>query len=75
MNLEDLSIDELDAMSIELKNQIEDLRKQRQEIKRVREVKAVQENIQRQIDASGLQGIIVAPTPAEIKVRLFGEDK
>ena len=66
---EDMTIDELDELSVGLKREIEALREKRQNIARVRDEKVERLNAESSIKAAGLEGIAVIPNTAVFSVR------
>jgi len=70
MNYDALSIDELDALSIELKAEIEALRERRRAIRLARDLKVEAAHIAAAIARAGLDGVVAVPGPAELRARL-----
>ena len=66
---EDMTIDELDELSVGLKREIEALREKRQNIARVRDEKVERLNAESRIKAAGLEGIVASPNTAVFSVR------
>lgn len=67
---EAMTVDELDAASVALKNQIEALRDERRVIKAMRDVLVEREHIAAAIERAGLAGVVAVPGTAEIRLRL-----
>lgn len=60
-DLEAMTVDELDALSVGLKREIEALRERRIAIKAVRERKVYREHVMRAVANAGLEGVVVVP--------------
>lgn len=60
-DLQAMTVEELDAASVELKREINEIRERRREIKVVRETKVLRDHIERTVKNAGLEGIVVIP--------------
>ena len=67
---EAMTVDELDAASVALKNQIEALRDERRVIRAMRDVLVEREHIAAAIERAGLTGVVAIPGAAEIQLRI-----
>lgn len=69
MKYEDMSIDQLDAASVELKLDIAKLHGRRLEIAKVRAAKVEEARLEDRMKAAGLEGYTLVPKPASLAAK------
>lgn len=66
--LEDMTVDELDELTITGKVEVEKIKEKLRAVHAVRSRKVDAERIQDRINAAGLKGVVAVIAPAELKV-------